>query len=474
MEKTLMTQDFDFVVIGAGSGGLTAASFATQLGARVALIEKNRIGGDCTWTGCVPSKALLKVAKVAHNARSAADFGIEVTSHSVDMATVRNYVRHAIASVYQYETPEKLSEEGVVVFKGAARFLDTHTIQVGEEKITGKKFLISTGARPFIPPIPGLPDVPYFTHENFFENDKLLERLIILGAGPIGVEMAQAYQRLGSNVTVVDKALLPRQDREAANVILKVFSREGVHFVQGLATAVELVSNKIVVEVNEHKISGDMLLVATGRKPNVSGMSLRNLGVNYDEKGIEVNDSLRTSVNHIYAAGDVIGGQQFTHLAAYQGFQAARNALLPGNDRNNHKAVPYTIFTDPEVAQVGSTEMEARERFGDSIRVAHRSLLRSDRAVCDNSLDGFIKIIHKADGSVLGATIVSDRAGETIMEFVLAIEYKLKLQDLAEAIHVYPSYTMDAMRLAADFTIGKFTDGLSGAVARQLAKLAMG
>lgn len=469
-----MTQDFDFVVIGAGSGGLTAASFAAQLGVRVALIEKNRIGGDCTWTGCVPSKALLKVAKVAHNARTAADYGINITSPSVDMPTVRGYVRLAIASVYQHETPEKLSEEGIVVFKGAAKFLDTHTIQVGDQKITGKKFLISTGARPFIPPIPGLPDIPFFTHENFFENDKLPERLIIIGAGPIGVEMAQAYQRLGSKVTLVDETLLPLQDREATHVVLKVFSREGIYFVKGWATAVESSGKEIVVEVNEKKIPGDMLLVATGRKPNVSGMSLDNLGIDYSDKGVVVDDSLRTSVNHVYAAGDVIGGQQFTHLAAYQGFQAARNALLPGSDRKNHKSVPSTIFTDPEVAHVGLTEMEARGRYGDSLKVARRSLHQSDRAVCDNSLDGFIKIVHKADGTVLGATIVSDRAGETIMEFVLAIEYKLKLQDLAEAIHVYPSYTMDAMRLAADFTISKFTGGLGGAVARQLTKFAMG
>jgi pyruvate/2-oxoglutarate dehydrogenase complex dihydrolipoamide dehydrogenase (E3) component len=472
MENTLKIQSFDYVVIGAGSGGLTAASFGAQLGRKVALIEKNRVGGDCTWTGCVPSKALLKVAKVAHNARTAGDYGILATAPKTDMTAVRAYLRQAIASVYQYETPEKLTEEGIVVFKGAARFLDSHTIQVGHNRIAAKKFLITTGAHPFIPPIPGLEDVPYFTYEKLFDNDVLPERMIILGAGPVGLEMAQAYQRLGSEVTLIDLAILPGQDREAARILLKVFVREGIHFVTGLATGARREGDEIVIEVGDEKVHGNMLLVATGRKPNAQDLDLKNAGVDYSDNGIKVDDSLRTTARHIYAAGDVIGGQQFTHLAAWQGFQAARNALLPGGNKSNGKPVPFTIFTDPEIAQVGLTETDARAIYGSAVRVAHQALHRSDRAVCENDRDGFLKIIHLANGTILGATIVADRAGETITEFVLAIEYKLKLEDLANTIHVYPSYTMDAMRLAADVTMSRFVSGLSGTVMRQLTKIA--
>ena len=465
-----MTIEYDFVVIGAGSGGLPAVEFAAKLGLNVALIEKDRIGGDCTWRGCVPSKALLKAAKVAHHARTAEQFGIMSTAPTVDMKAVRNYVRQAIASVYQYETPEHLAEAGITVHKGQAQFIDSNTIQVGERTIQAKKFLITTGASPRAPRIKGLENIDYLTYEQLFENDRLPNRLIVLGAGPVGVEMSQAYRRLGAQVTLIDRAILPEQDREAARVILKVFVTEGIRFVQGLAHSVSSNQGKIFVEVGSNTIEGDMLLVATGRKPNVSGLGLENAGVDYSEAGIKADSSLRTTTRNIYAAGDVLGGMQFSHLAGWQGFQAARNALLPGSERSNDKPIPFTIFTDPEVAHVGLTEEQAREQYGQNLRVAHLNLSRSDRAVCENSLEGFLKIMHKPGGKILGATIVADRAGESITEFVIAIEHGLKLDDLAETIHVYPSYSVDVMRLAADATMNKLVNGVSGNVVRRLAK----
>ena len=467
-----MKRDFDFVAIGGGTSGITAASFAAQLGARVALVEKSRVGGDCTWTGCVPSKALLKVAKVAHSVRIASEFGIGVAEPTVDMRGVRAHVRNAIASVYKHETPGKLAEDGIEVIKGEARFIDSHTIKVNGQTIRSKKYVIATGTRPAIPTIPGLENVPFVTYERLFDNDVLPKRLVVLGAGPVGTEMSQAYCRLGSHVTLIDVALLPLQDREAAGVIKGVFEREGIRFVRGLATAVQKHGNEIIVRVGAQQATGDMLLVATGRRPNVAGLDLDKSGVLFDAEGIHVNDRLQSSARHIYAAGDCIGGPQFTHLAAWQGFLAARNALLLGTENGFEKVVPSTIFTDPEVAQVGLMEAEAREKYGKVVEVAHRPLQQNDRAVCDKNEDGFLKIVHKSNGAILGATIVSDRAGETITEFTLAIERELSMRDLANVIHVYPSYNMDAMRLASDVAISNFITGTSGTVVRQLSRLA--
>lgn len=466
-----MISEYDFAVIGAGSGGLPAAEFATKLGLKVALIEKYRIGGDCTWAGCVPSKALLKAAKVAHHARTASDYGIVTQSPTIDMKTVRKYVQQAITSVYQHETPEYLSEVGLTVYEGYARFLDNTTIQVADQLIRAKKFLITTGASPDIPPITGIESVEYFTYEKLFENERLPNHLIVLGAGPVGAEMSQAYRRFGAKVTLIDRGILPEQDREAARVILKVFVNEGIHFIQGLATEVYRIQDKIFVKVESRVIEGDMLLLATGRKPNVASLNLESAGVDYSKAGIIVDSSLRTTASNIYAAGDVLGGLQFTHLAGWQGVQAARNALLPGAERSVNKPVPYAIFTDPEVAHVGLTEEQACERFGQGLRVAHLNLRRSDRAICENNLEGFLKIMHKASGKILGATIVANRAGESITEFVLAIEQGLKLDDLAESIHVYPSYSVDTMRLAADTTMNKWVNGFSGNIVRGIAKI---
>lgn len=466
-----MVKTFDFVVIGAGSGGLNAASFASQLGHSVAIVEKHRVGGDCTWTGCVPSKSLLKVAKVAHTMRTATTYGLGSYELELDMTVVRSYIRQAIADVYQYETPEQLRREGITVLTGAARFLDPRTIQVGDMAIRSKKFLLSTGAKPAIPPIPGLESVPYLTYMQLFENNTLPRKLIVLGAGPVGVEMAQAYRRLGSKVTIVDHALVPLEDRDAASVLSRVFAREGIQYVKGLATEVCSEKEQIAVQVDTRILFGDTLLLATGRRPNVEGMDLENAGVDYTPGGIAVNRSLRTSAKHIYAAGDCIGGRQLTHLAGWQGFQAARNALLPGNDRSLDKPVPSTIFTDPEVAHVGLKEEEAIEKYGGSVKVALRNANRNDRAVCENGQDGFLKIIYRPDGTIVGATIVGERAGEAINEFVLAMENGLKLKDMATAIHVYPSYSIDVMLLAADITMGNLVTGLSGTVVRQLCKI---
>ena len=463
-------RQYDLVIIGAGSGGLTAASFAARLGAKVALVEKHRIGGDCTWTGCVPSKALLKAAKVAHEIRNAARFGIATSPPVADMARVRDYVRSAITQVYQMETPEELRSQGIDVIVGGAQFLDAHTIEAGGQRIASKFFLIATGARPFLPPIKGLAETPYVTYEQIFDNDRLPGKLLVVGGGPIGLEMAQAYQRLGAQVTVVAEEILPKDEAEVRDVIRRVLAREGIQFVSAKANAAKVNGDGVILTAGGHDLSGDLLLVAAGRKPTVEGLALENAGVTFSERGIPVDSELRTNVKHIYAAGDVTGGYQFTHFAGWQAFQAARNALLPGSASGLTDLVPWVTFTDPEVAHIGLTEERAKAQFGDAVRVHRRDLNHTDRAVSDGDTDGFTKIVSKSDGTILGATIVAPRAGEAIAEIVVAMRHGLKVGELAQAIHPYPTYSTAVQQLAAEIATELALSSTTGKVAAALSK----
>ena len=462
---------YDLVIIGAGSGGLTAAGFAARLGAKVALVEKSRIGGDCTWTGCVPSKALLKAAKVAHEVRSAAHYGIATGAPVTDMGRVRDYVRGAIQQVYQFERPEELVRGGIDVVMGAARFLDEHTIDANGQRIAAKSFLITTGAHPSIPDVAGLSEVPYLTYEQLFENDILPATMIVVGGGPIGMEMAQAYQRLGPQVVVIAEQLLPKEEPEAREVMQRVFEREGIRFVWGRATSAKREGDSVVVRAGVEDVRGDLLLVASGRKPTVAGLDLEKAGVVYSERGIAIDSQLRTNVKHIYAAGDVTGGYQFTHFAGWQAFQAVRNAMLPGSSSGLTDLVPRVTFTDPEVAHVGLTEAQAKEKYSDAVVVLRREMSRTDRAVCENDTDGFIKLVTKKDGTILGVTIVAGRAGEAITEIIVAMKNGMKISDLAGVIHAYPTYSTAIQQTAAASTIESMLAGTKGTVIRGLSRL---
>jgi pyruvate/2-oxoglutarate dehydrogenase complex dihydrolipoamide dehydrogenase (E3) component len=464
-------REFDLVIVGAGSGGLTAAGFAAQLGAKVVLIEKNRIGGDCTWTGCVPSKALLKAAKVAHEIRTASRFGISANPPVVEMTSVRAFVRQAIEQVYKDESPEELRKRGIELIQGAGRFLDAQSIQAGDQLVRGRAFLLTTGARPRVPSIEGLSDVPFLTYEQIFDNDRLPRSMIVIGGGPIGMEMAQAYQRLGAHVSLVAERLLPKDEPEAREVMRRVFEREGVRFVWGRAKSARKQADEIVVATDGEEVRGDLLLIASGRQPAVAGLDLEKAGVAYSEKGISVDPRLRTNVKHIYAAGDVTGGYQFTHFAGWQAFQATRNALLPGSSSGLTDLVPWVTFTDPEVAHIGLTEEQARSKFGESVTVYHREMTQADRAICEDDRDGFIKLITKKDGSLLGATVVNARAGETITELIVAMKRGLRVSDLAGAIHAYPTYSPPVQQLAAEMAIGQTLAGLSGKIIRGISKI---
>ena len=475
-----MTASCDLVVIGAGSGGITAARFAARAGARVVLIEKDRIGGDCTWTGCVPSKALLKVARVAHQARNASGYGLSATTVGpVDLKEVMDYVRRSISEVYRFETPEVLQQEGVDVRIGRARFEDANTLAVasseGETTITAKKIIICTGARPAIPNLQGLSDVPYLTSEQVYDLEMLPEHLLVLGGGPVGVEMAQAFRRLGSRVSLFQgpTRLLPRDEPEAARTLARILREEGVGLHLGArVTSVAPGNGGIVVRTGVGEVSGDALLVATGRAPNVDTMDLPRAGVRFTEGGVPVDGSLRTNVKHIYAAGDVVGGPQFTHYAGYQAFIAARNVLFPGASKGVAESVPWTTFTDPEVARAGVTEDEARNKYrGGDVGVRFVPMERVDRAVTESDTAGFIKVVHRKNGTVLGATVVADRAGEAVHEWALAISNRLKMSDLAGTIHVYPTYSIANQQLASAYSVESFVKSKAGQVLKKLGTL---
>ncbi|HUY11426.1 MAG TPA: FAD-dependent oxidoreductase [Candidatus Dormibacteraeota bacterium] len=467
----MSAKPYDLAIIGAGSVGLIAADFARKLGARVALLERDRIGGDCTWSGCVPSKSLLRVAKAAHEIRTASRFGIRSQAPVVDMLEVREYLRSTIAQIYKGTTPEALQAKGIDVHLGAVRFVDAHTLAVGERRIEAKNVLVATGAGPTIPPIAGLGDVAYCTYRNIFELDALPQHLVVIGGGPVGVEIAQAYQRLGARVTIFAERLLAKEEPEASEILRRVLEREGIEIVPERALSVAQDGSRVSVRSTQHQVACDVLLVATGRTPTLDGLNLEAAGVAYSQRGIHVNDRLRTSAKNVYAAGDVVGGEQFSHLAGWQGFQAARNALLPGGVSGFSRAVPRVTFCDPEVAQVGVTEAEARSSHAKDVIVETWPIEREDRAVCDDDRDGLLKVIATRDGSILGATIVAHRAGEAITELVLAMQHNLKVGAVAGTIHPYPTYSTGVQLLASDVAIDRALRGFAGTLIRAASKI---
>ncbi|HSH79561.1 MAG TPA: FAD-dependent oxidoreductase [Herpetosiphonaceae bacterium] len=467
-----MPDRYDLAVIGAGSAGLTAVSFARRLGARVALVEQDRLGGDCTWTGCVPSKTLLHAAKVAHQMRHADAVGLQTVDPKVDLDRVMTSVRAAIERVYAFETPDVLAREGVEVVLGRARFRGPHALEVDGRILHSKRFVICTGSQPALPPIPGLSDVLRLTYNNVFELKELPGRLLVLGGGPIGVELSQAFQRLGSQVTIIQRGdrILSVADPEASAVLAGVLRREGVKLcTRAEAERVEEVRSGVRVTTSRGAFEGDKLLTALGRQPKVEGLGLERAGVEFSEKGIAVDDRLRTSRSHIYAAGDVTGSFQFTHYAGWQGFIAARNALLPGASGGKRDTVPWVIFSDPQVGQVGLTEGEARER-GEQVRVHRWPVERIDRAQTVGEQEGFIKLVTRPNGTLLGATVVAGAGDELTNELALAMQQGLKLGDLGKSMHVYPTYGMAAQQASYDATVSRLTSGWRGSALRALVR----
>jgi pyruvate/2-oxoglutarate dehydrogenase complex dihydrolipoamide dehydrogenase (E3) component len=461
----------DLCVIGAGSAGLSLAAGAVQMGASVVLIEKHRMGGDCLNTGCVPSKALLAAAHAAAAARRAARFGIGAAP-VVDFATVAAHVHRTIATIAPHDSEERFRALGVEVIRAAARFTAPDTVEAGGERIRARRFAIATGSRAAIPPIPGLDATPFLTNETVFGLAELPRHLVVLGGGPIGVEMAQAFRSLGAEVTLVERAaLLPRDEPEAAGVLRRRLAEEGVTLLEGQeVVAASREGEEAVLTLSgpegARRVAGSHLLLAAGRAPNTEGLGLDAAGIAATPRGITVDARLRTTNPRVLALGDVAGGPQFTHVAGYHAGIAIRNILfgLPG--KVDYRALPWVTYTDPEIAQVGLTETAARAA-GHAAKAITVPLSGNDRAVAEGATEGFVKLVLGARGRILGGTIVAPHAGETIGLIGLAIHRNLGPAALAGMIAPYPTVA-EAVKRAAG---AHFTPSLFGARTRFAVRL---
>ncbi|MGQ0457316.1 MAG: dihydrolipoyl dehydrogenase family protein [Hyphomicrobium sp.] len=440
------TISVDFCVIGAGSGGLSLAAAAAAFGQRVVLIEKHKMGGDCLNYGCVPSKALLAAGKRAQAMRNAAKFGIAAVEPKIDYRGVNDHVKGVIAAIAPNDSVERFTGLGVQVITAAGRFIDKQTVVAGEQRITARYFVIATGSSPVAPPIPGLADVPYFTNESIFDNGEKLPHLIIVGAGPIGLEMAQAHRRLGSSVTVLEGATaLAKDDPELTTVVIEKLRDEGVVIrenvrVERVSGGAGQITATILDGGKSETVEGTHILVAAGRKPNIADLGLEAAGVAFDKKGVQVSSGLVTTNKRVFAIGDVAGGLQFTHVANDHAGIVIRRTLfkLPAKATGRH--APWVTFTDPELAHVGLTEAEARAAHG-KIGVLRWPYHENDRAQAERETAGHVKIIVDKGGRIRGATIVGAQAGELIQMWSLALSQGMKIKAMTDWISPYPTYS---------------------------------
>jgi pyruvate/2-oxoglutarate dehydrogenase complex dihydrolipoamide dehydrogenase (E3) component len=461
----------DICVIGGGSGGLSVAAAAAAFGVPAVLIEKHKMGGDCLNTGCVPSKALLASARRAALMRNSRAFGVNASIVDADFGKVYDHVHEVIAAIAPNDSSERFTGLGVQVIRGHAKFKDRRTVVVGEQyEIRARRFVIATGSTPAVPPIPGLDTGPYLSNETIFDLTERPDRLIVIGAGPIGLEMAQAFRRLGSEVTVLEAAQpLAKDDPECATIVLTQLEREGVVIRSGVkvlrvAHASGRVTATIETASGEETIEGRYLLVATGRKPTVDGLDLEAAHIAHDRSGILVNKKLKTTNKRVYAIGDVAAGQlQFTHAANYHASLVIRNALFRLPVRVNNDAVPWVTFTEPELAQTGLTEAEARKRKM-KIRILRWPYHDNDRAQAERETRGHIKVITTTKGKIVGATIVGSQAGELIATWTLAIAQGLNIRAFTGIVLPYPTLSEIGKRAAIDF----FTPSLTSPWVRRI------
>jgi pyruvate/2-oxoglutarate dehydrogenase complex dihydrolipoamide dehydrogenase (E3) component len=468
-----MRPDFDIVVIGGGAGGLVVAAGGAALGAKVAMVEKHKLGGDCLWYGCVPSKSLIKSARIAHQMRHADRWAIAPASPQVDLAKVMERVAGVIAGIEPTDSPERFRGLGVDVISGSGRFTGPQSFAVDGRTLTARTFVIATGSRPAIPPIPGLAATPYLTNETVFALRENVPHLLVVGSGPIGSEMAQAFRRLGSEVTVADvgPAILPREDPDLTAIVHRVLGAEGVRYHLGAAiTAVAGSKGEVRMTVQPKDgapltLAGSHLLLAAGRRANIEDLGLDVAGVQVAQGRI-VSTNLRTTNPNVYVIGDAAGGHQFTHVAEHHAGIVLRHAIFRMRWTKPSAIVPWCTYTDPEIARVGLSETEAKQQ-GIEHRVYRFGLDEIDRARAEGETEGVAKIVTRPDGKLLGAAVVAPHAGELIAEYALALTRGLKAAAVSGTIHPYPTFAMLNRRVADQ----RMKEGLSPATRAMIRRI---
>lgn len=468
---------FDLIAIGGGTAGLVSTAGAAALGLRAALIEREALGGDCLWTGCVPSKALIASAKLAQRMRHADRLGLVGASPAHTFQRVMERMRAARATVAHHDDPQRFRDLGVDVRFGEPTVVGPKEVAVDGKRLATRRIVIATGAVPSIPPIEGVADTPFLTHLTAFDQDTLPEHLIILGGGPIGLEFAQIYRRLGARVTVVEMLpqLLPREEPDAAEVVAGALREEGIEL--HLGHRVERVarngSGRAVrvraADGTERCLEADELFIATGRRPNTEGLGLEAVGVALDRGAVRVDAGLRSTVPSIWAAGDVTGGLQFTHVADYQAKLVLRNSVFPFTGKARYDRIPWVTYTDPEVARVGLTEAEAHEREGDAVAAWRYDFDDLDRAIVDGETRGFVKIVTGRKARILGATIVAGGAGNLLTPIVLAMQQGIALPKLSQLVYPYPTMA-EGIKRAADAYYRAKLQGRSGIWLRRVVR----
>lgn len=461
----------DICVIGAGSGGLTVAYVAANLGLPTVLLERDKMGGDCLNYGCVPSKALLAAGHAAAAARGGQPFGVGRAAAEIDGAGVYDHVRHAIDAIAPNDSVERYEGFGVNVIQAEGRFTGPREVTAGDRRIQARRFVIATGSRPMVPPIPGLDRTPFHTNETIFGLNAVPDHLIIVGAGPIGIEMAQAHRQLGAKVTVLEMAnMLPHDDSELVEVVRQRLKTEGVELLEGVRVAgAAKDGDGIAVDVEgtpRSRITGSHLLIAAGRQPHLDGLDLEAAGIEHDRSGIKVDARMRTTNKRVFAIGDVAGGLQFTHVASYHAGIVIKNALFRIPAKQDMSAIPKVTYTSPELAQVGLTESAAREIHGGKIRVTSWPFAENDRAIAERATEGLVKIVIGPKGRVLGAGIVGAHAGELIQVWTLAVQKKMKIGAIANMVAPYPTLGEAGKRAAGQY----FTPSLFGDRTRKIVR----
>lgn len=457
MQKAKTILKPDFCVIGGGSGGLSFAAGASQMGASVVLLEAKKMGGDCLNYGCIPSKALISAAKIGHKILESECFGWSTTKAKVDFEKVHEHIHNVISSIAPHDAPKRFESLGVQVFLEKGKFIDHETIETDTYVIKAKRFIIATGSIPFIPPIKGLESCGFYTNESIFDLTKLPSHLVVIGGGPIGIEMAQAFRRLGSNVTVLESFLaLPKDDPDITNKLKSILIQEGLELDEHVMIS-EVRQDKKSIQVEyqtqdgtQKTIKASHVLVATGRRPNIQDLNLEVSGIKYSIKGIEVDKHLKTTNPRVYAIGDCTGGYQFTHVAGYHAGIAIRNTLFKLRTKIQTQAIPWVTYTDPELAHVGFLESQLKDQKI-PYKILNMSFNNNDRAQTKKRTEGEIKILVSPKGYVLGATILEENAGELIYPWVMAIQNKLKLSAIASSIAPYPTLNDMTKRIAGSF-----------------------